>query len=240
MHMDYRIFINNLIEQENLKLENAEKKYWEYYITAVELSTMLYKCIYSADISWFIFLSYLSQIQKYLLLSIFSTVRLHHDESQMNLRKAIESIILACYSMVFTDEKIYVDKDWENLSKPSKKHYEWLENKYKIESNYLKSIKDIINSWAAHSSIVHAMFNVEHRETENLFETNFFDKKIDILIKTDLNTISRVILITISLINKLNDEYNIVVFDPFFKEKFHELAEKADKQKKELRKYHNL
>ena len=69
--------IPEIIESEKLMVQTASDRYGAHYTNAFECSFFLSKFIKSVDASRSIFAMFLSQVKKYHMLALFSTVRLH-------------------------------------------------------------------------------------------------------------------------------------------------------------------
>ena len=176
MNQDYKTFIQNILEEENKKLGNAEEKYWECYIFALESYWLLNNFVESMQDDGFVFMSALSHIQKNALLSVFSVIRWHINQYYMNLRQAHESICISIYSLLNNDIDEYLIKvskyEYVYNENISNKIYHRFKINHKNHNDYLFKIKKIINKNAHANIIWHG--NIKLVDWQWLI--NFFDE----------------------------------------------------------------
>ena len=103
-----------------------------------------------------------SQLKKYHLLAVFSFVRLHQVQGLMNLRQVLEAAVDAAFAVAHPDDINdygYTDKHGTIMTPQSfkKKRYAWLAANYKDGSDSLQSLKDAINRYGSHASVVQTM-----------------------------------------------------------------------------------
>ena len=91
--------IPEIIESELLMVQTAPERYGAHYDNAMACSHFLSTFIKSVDKSRTIFAMFLSQVKKYQMLPVFSTVRLHQVQSVLNLRHALEAGAAAAYAI---------------------------------------------------------------------------------------------------------------------------------------------
>lgn len=179
----------NISEEETKLIGEAKNKYGKVYENAESLVFLLWDFLKSAEADAWIFVSFLSQVQKFATLSLLSTLRHHNAQSLMNIRQIFEAGVLATYSLHERDDKTYYYKDENDVAYVKEdakgKAYKWLEENYKSHSDSIKNQKEIINSMWTHSSMLLTPFNFELKG-EQKFSTSLFDKEDDFHTKNDL------------------------------------------------------
>jgi hypothetical protein len=179
----------SISEIENKLIAEAKGKYGKVYENAESLVFLVWDFLKSAEADAWIFVSFLSQVQKFATLSLLSTLRHHNAQSFMNIRQIFEAGVLAAYSLRKGDDKAFYYKDENDVAYVNEdvrmKAYKWLEQNYESHSNSIKNQKEIINSMWTHSSILLTSFNFELNGEQKL-STSLFDKEDDFHTKSDL------------------------------------------------------
>lgn len=179
----------DISETENKLIAEAKDKYGKVYENAENLVFLLWDFLKSAEADAWIFVSFLSQVQKFATLSLLSTLRHHNAQSLMNIRQIFEASVLATYSLHERDDKTYYYKDEHDVACVKEdakgKAYKWLDENYKTHSDSIKNQKGTINSMWTHSSILLTPFNFELKSDQK-FSTSLFDKEDDFHTKNDL------------------------------------------------------
>lgn len=181
--------LTNISEEENILINEAKNKYGGVYNNAENLVFLLWDFLESVEADAWIFASFLSQVQKFAILSLLSTIRHHNAQSLMNIRQFFEAGILAAYSLHERNDTTYYYKDKNDVDYAKEnvkgKAYQWLEKNYKSHSDSIKNQKEIINSMWTHSSILLTPLNFELK-SDKKFLTSLFDKEDDFHTKSDL------------------------------------------------------
>lgn len=176
----------NISEKETEFISEAKNKYGRIYENAENLVFLLRDFLKSAEAEAWIFVSFLSQAQKFAILSLLSAIRQHNAQSLMNIRQFFEASVLAVYSLHERDCATYYYTDQNNVAYEKEdvkgKAYKWLEENYEHHSDIIKSQKKIINNMWTHASILLTILNFRV-EKEKKFLTSVFDKEDDLLTK---------------------------------------------------------
>jgi len=185
--MDFSLL--EISEAENKLVAEAKNKYGKVYENAVNLVFLLWDFLKSAEADAWIFVSFLSQVQKFAVLSLLSTLRHHNAQSLMNIRQIFEAGVLATYALHERNDATFYYKDENDVAyakdDAKEKAYKWLEQNYKSHSDTIKNQKEIINGMWTHSSMLLTPFNFELKD-EQKFSTSLFDKEDDFHTKNDL------------------------------------------------------
>lgn len=232
-------FQDILDSEQEMVLKGAEK-YGDYFINASEFNDLLQNFLESVDVSRYIFTAFLSQIRKHITLALLSATRLHHIQSMMDLRQALEAGVCAAYAIANPDEKGFVDIG-ENgfLDSPQGlaiKRYDWLEKNFSAGSNAIKNMKEQINKSVAHSNLIFAYNNFEFDKKKNKdkFFTPFFDIEKNHLIKTDLWQIGNIAMGLMDLFYGVNKDLNAIKFISDFIPRLKKLEAENHKLKAEM------
>lgn len=112
-----------------------------------------------------IFISFLGKVHNSLLLALLATIRKHDVQTNMMLRQALESDVLACYALSEPVIESFTTEDQDGLLSSRKdvrtRAYKWLEEEYEDHSVKIKHMKDVINESSAHSDIMQTPTNYE-------------------------------------------------------------------------------
>ncbi|MCD4786046.1 MAG: hypothetical protein K8T10_19675 [Candidatus Eremiobacteraeota bacterium] len=92
-----------LSESEHALMKNAQRDYEDVFINAEELVRLSYEFLISIDPERWIFVSLLYQFQKFLSLSLLSTIRRHGVQTNMMLRQTLEFGCLSIYGLFIMD-----------------------------------------------------------------------------------------------------------------------------------------
>jgi hypothetical protein len=221
---------------ENDKIINAEKKYGDYLNNALEANVLLEDFIEKFDSSAFLFMTFLTQVRIYHTLTIFSIIRQHHIQGQIDLRLAIESVVNACYALGHPkNQKDFViekDGDWEISKDLDKKRYFWLD-KYSAQAPYFKNAKERINKDSAHSNLIYAFLNFGEITPDQL-KMSFFDKDDDYLEKNSLWNIANFAIGALDLFYGVNKDYSLITFSKDFEKRLGDLEKENIRLKEEM------
>lgn len=184
--MKWLFSIEDFSDQENLLIKQAPTKYGEVYTNTNDLLSLLLNFTSGViDPDAWIFIGFLSQVQKSLLLAFLSTLRQHDVQTLMMLRMALESTVLAAYSLYQTDVNVYGKinpQGFMDINKKTKdKAYKWIDREFGSHSKILKFFKEEINSNSAHANFGlifnNLDFSTETFLTKHLFDDNEGDKE---------------------------------------------------------------
>jgi len=231
----------DLIDEENKLLLEAENKYGKEYINCLNLVSLLQNFIKSTKLESWIFNIFLSYIRKHIVLSFFSTLRLHHVQSDANLRQVLEATSLACYALIHADKENFMKDDDNFKDDILNKSYKWLEQKYPDASRAIKISKDQINSSCSHASLAYAF--QEFQLGRDKFSYSFFDKEDNDLIKAYLWNIAHISGNIMDITYGVNRDCNMLIFTDDFVSKLREYRKineeiKIESLKKEKFKKH--
>ncbi len=181
--------LTEISEAENKIVAEAKNKYGKVYENAEKLVFLLWIFLKSVEADAWIFVSFLSQVQKFAFLSLLSTIRQHNAQSLMNIRQIFEAGVLATYALHERNDTTYYYKDKNDVAYvkegTKEKAYKWLEENYKSHSDTIKNQKRIINNMWTHASILLTPLNFQ-LEKEEKFLNSVFDKEDEFQTKNDL------------------------------------------------------
>jgi len=232
--------IGDLIESEREMVLTGAERYGEYFINASEFNVLLNSFVKSIDDpSKFIFVAFLSQVRKHHTLALFSAVRLHHIQSGLNLRQVLEAGAWGAYAMVHGDRDKFCETDADGILNIPKKlkiaSNKWLDQNFKIKSDELKKLKELINKSVAHSNIVYTSQNFEMRSVNNPgFHTPFFDFDDEYKVKNDLWFIANIALGLMDLFYEVNQKYKVFQLVDDFNIRFKQLVNQNNRLKSEM------
>ncbi|MCG4261189.1 hypothetical protein K6W36_11490 [Acetobacter senegalensis] len=176
--------------QEHQKLLDAEKKYGNAFINAYNTTILVSNLMMGPVADCDLFIRFYSQMTKYHLLSVISTVRMHRIQAKIDLRYFLESTANAAFSLAHSDTENYFDFQNEqigNAQSATKKAYGWLETTYKEHSDFIKELKSTINEQTAHANVVNSQHNFDFIPGERAeIVTSYFDFEDDEMVKLDL------------------------------------------------------
>jgi len=176
-------------EEENKLVTDAKNKYGKVYENAENLVFLLWDFLKSTEADAWIFVSFLSQVQKFAVLSLLSMIRQHNAQSLMNIRQVFEAGVLAVYALHEINDTTYYYKDQNGIAYVKEdikeKAYKWLEENHKSHSDTIKNQKKTINNMWTHSSILLTSLNFQLEKEENFFNS-FFDKEDELQTKNNL------------------------------------------------------
>lgn len=229
---------DEIISSENEMILSGEKRYGAYYINALNFVIFLGDFLKSVDHDRFVFAMFLSQIKKHSTLALFSTLRLHHIQTSMDIRQVLEAGACASYAIANPESEGFAEINSEGFIDASqelmKKRYDWLDKNYPTASEHIKNMKTSINSSSAHSNIIYANNNFKYSEVDMKFEIPFFDIEDDYLVKTDLWTIGNIIMGLIDLFYGVAKNHGGLVFSDDFKSRLKNLEVENHRLKAEM------
>jgi hypothetical protein len=237
--------IGDIIESESQMILHGAECYGEYFINASEFNNLLNNFIKSIDDpAKFISIAFLFQVQKYHTLALFSAIRRHHIQADMNLRYVIEAAQWAAYGMGNEEEEKFCSKDSNGIIHVEDKHwqgmYKWLDDNFKVKADETRKLKQMISGTGAHSDITYALQNFEMKPIDDLgFKTAFFDPDNDYWIKTDLWFVANTALGLLDLFVGVNQQYKVLRLADDFNVRFKKLVEQNNRLKEEMMKTEN-
>jgi len=230
--------IGDIIESESQMILHGAERYGDYFINASEFNHLLQQFIKSVDPDRFIFAMFLAQVRKHHTLALFSAIRLHHIQTMMDLRQALEAGSCAAYAIANPDRAGFADVDEYGILDASqeltKKRYKWLEDNFSKGSNAIKNMKKTINESTAHSNIVYAHNNFKFDDNQGIFETPFFDIEDDYLVKTDLWQIGNIAMGLMDLFYGVNKDFDVIKFADDFVSRLKTLETENQRLKAEM------
>ncbi|MEK7228316.1 MAG: hypothetical protein AAB681_03105 [Patescibacteria group bacterium] len=230
--------LDDIIQSEYGLTANAAKKYGDYFTNALEFNELLQTFTESVDASRHIFAAFLSQVRKHLTLAILSTVRLHHIQTTMNVRQALEAGLCAAYAIanpeqegfVLPDENGYLTAPQELIGKRNK----WLEENFPKGPDAIKNLKGLINKNTAHANLIYAYQNFDFDKESGKFHTPFFDIEKEHLVKTDLWEIANIAMGLMDLFYGIDKNIGSIKFIDDFIPRLHKLEADNLRLKKEM------
>lgn len=186
--------VPDIIESEYKMILNGEERYGEFFIHVSKANELISAFIKSIDPDRYIFAIFLSQVKKHLLLAQFSALRLHHIQTCINLRQALEAGSWAAYAIGNIEKDKFCEEDekgfltWPEKFKITKNA--WLAKFFPDASYSLKRQIKSIGDTTGHSNIVYAHNNFKF--SGDVFETPFFDFEDGYRVKTDLWQIANI------------------------------------------------
>jgi hypothetical protein len=208
--------LEEIWQSESRMLEKGRERYGNYWVHARGCTVFLSRCITEIDHSRMMFGYLFSHMKKYHTLTLFSVMRLHRVQAMMDLRQVLEAGASAAFAIGNPGQEHFVDVTEDGILDPSqpltRKRYAWLEANYREKSDWLKSTKDGINSWATHANLITANSVFTLSEAGDFGRAPFFDIEDDYLVKGDLWQLSNVALHIMDLLYRVNESYKAVRF----------------------------
>lgn|GEM_PF-2789343 len=215
--------ICEISEYENQMILLSEDKYGKYYQNTIDALTLISEGIVHVENEAFVFKAFYFQLEKSLHLSLLSILRWHNIQASIMMRYAIESSTMAAYSLFSTNTDEYLYKDERGLAtireKVKGKCYGWLEENYSHYSDVLKTKKDMINMFGAHSNLFNAFKNFD----KDNFEFHLFDNLNEDDIRGFLWNIGNTAILIMQLLWEISKEYEYITFTESYTEKLNEI-----------------
>jgi hypothetical protein len=234
--------VSDIIESERLMVLSAPERFSYFYDNAMGTSYLLGHGIVGMPHHRSLVARWGSQLKKYHLLAIFSFVRLHQVQGLMNLRQVVEAAVDAAFAVAHVDDIKdygYVDKHGAIMTPQSfkKKRYAWLAANYKDGSDNLQAMKNAINRYGSHASVVQTMHNFQTQfdAATPHFGTSFFDAEDAYHVKTDLWRSADVALAVLDLLYGVNRHFGVLTYAGDYLTRFNELARQHEVLGEEMR-----
>lgn len=228
--------IMDVSDAENQMVQHAYTEYGDVFENANGLVSFTWEFLLSINAEAWVFGSFLSQIQKFLFLSLLAAIRNHTVQANMMLRQVIESTALACYALYETNHEKYGTRNDDGTvdinENIKKKIHEWLKSKYTRHSMVLKERKDMINELFSHTNIIATTHNFEFGDAD--MNMSFFDKPDKLMVKQRLWMIADTTLWLLDLIKKVLEDYPKAKLSDDYNERFNVLGAQNGRIKERL------
>jgi len=230
----------NISAEEHRLVLEAENVYGRFYKNAVDMYLLLFNFLDSVKSEGWVFISFLSQVHKHIMLSILSTVRHHNAQALLDLRQVFEAGVLAAYATHEKSENAYYTIDAVSdklniIDSVRGKAYKWLESSYAKHSETLKRQKEIINDLYAHSSMFLTHYNLSVEDPRE-YKSLLFDRDTINQTKCNLWLIANTCWLFLDLYGHVIAETKIAQLNQDFMQKLTELGQENDALKKEQQK----
>ncbi|PAB61344.1 hypothetical protein [Anaeromicrobium sediminis] len=171
--------LEELINWEGKCLKNNMEKYIELINNSYNIISILSYISNIKTPKSLAYFTFNNQIRASLIQSLLALLRNHEVQSKLMLRHAIETGMLAAYSLIEPDIEKYLinEKDGARPVKVMNKVYKFIENLFPDYSNRLKKVKDEINEFYAHGNLFNSFVTSPNRE--NIYGLAFFDRNRD-------------------------------------------------------------
>lgn len=234
--------IGDIIESERDMVLHGAEHYGDFFINASEFNALLNNFVKSIDDPLkFYFVAFLSQVRKHHTLALFSAVRLHHIQMGLNLRQVFESGAWAAYAMAYAEKDKFCETDLNGIASIPKRLKEardnWLDQNFKVKSDEIKRLKNLINESVAHSNIVYAFQNFEMQKEKRGFHTPFFDFDDEYKVKSDLWFVANTAMGLMDLFYGVNSQHKVFQFIDYFNQQFKRLVDQNNQLKTEMMKH---
>ena len=234
--------IGEIIESERLMVLSAPERFGHFYDNAMGTNHLLQHGVAGVPHHRSLFARWGSQLKKYHLLALWSFVRLHQIQGLMNLRQVLEAAVDAAFAIGHPDNiEDYARVDGRGaLVTPQsfkKKRYAWLAKHYKDGSDSIQTLKEAINEYGAHGSVVQTMnnFQLQLERQEPFFGTSFFDAEDDYHVKTDLWRAANIGLCVLDLLYGVNRDFEVLAFAGDYVSRLQELIRQHEALGEEMR-----
>ena len=157
----------------------------------------------------------------------------------MDLRQVLEASAWAGYAMAFKEtDKFYLTDEKGLVSVPSRlqgARNSWLDKNFRIKSDELRNLKNLINESTAHSNIIYTFqnFKVQSAGTPG-FHTPFFDFEDEYKVKSDLWFIANMAMGILDMFYGINLQYKVFQIAEIFQTDFQGLVDQNHKLKAEM------
>ena len=216
------VTLKSIINKEKRLVMNASLKYGNLNEHVLRVGNLI-ETFFSSYIGTFdagadLFLRFYTELRNFYMLTHFSTVRLHSDQANLDLRRMTETCCNLAYSIANPNYKDFVDTDEFGILDPSQdlkeKRNKWLKENYPDRSNDLLKIKVPIQT-IAHSNLISTYKISKHVIRKNKpirTYTSFFDKDDEYLTSIGLWQLANAGLACLGLIYEVNRDHNKIKF----------------------------
>ena len=223
-----------IIESERRMLLTGEERYGSFFINARDLNSLLMNFTKTVDLKSWKFMDFFSHFRKYHTLALFSALRLHSPQAQMNMRQVLEAGTIAAY---FLENPEY---EKEMPKKLKEKSYKWIEKEYQSHSKRIKELKDTINNIGAHANPTSTSKTCRFDKEMKTFITPFFDTEVEHHVQAELWMIGHIAIGFLNLFHEMNMRYGGVKFSDDFMPQFIELSKKNKELKEKLKSHSQI
>ena len=232
--------LNQVSQDEHNLILYAQQEYGIDYDSAQEIALLYGKFIKSVSADHFVFLSFLSQFNKFLILSILSAVRRHQVQAMLGLRQCIETGMMAAYAITVVNPKNFAIKKADGtlqcVEKSKDKCFKWIEQKYPQHSKALYGTKTkYINGVFAHANFISTQANFQADQRK--FHIVFWDETDLTMVKSSLWIIANAALCILDIIYNESKSNSKIKVDPDFKDVYARLKKTNDALRDELKKH---
>lgn len=231
--------LTEIIEGEHDKTLNALNKYGNNFAHNLSVFQLLENFFAEFNAQQDIFPRLYYSTRNFYLLTLFSTIRLHHVQSSLNLRQLIESGTDAAYSIAFPDVKKYAKTDefgiMDSTEKLKSKRYKWLSKNYPTTSNAILKIKKPVQ-FSSHSNLIDTNRGYKFLSSKEgaQIQVSYFDFEDDYMEKSALWQLANTTLAIMGLWYEVSQNYKGIGVISNFAEKHSELMQENQKIKDEI------
>ena len=226
----------DIVEEEKNLVCDAERKYGDFFIHALDFNAFLHNFIKSISPDGFIFAMFLADIKKHHTLAVLSAARLHHVQCALNLRRVLEAGANAAYAIAKSDldcfRKINEEGLLETPQELADKRNKWLDENYPEGSFSIKGLKKSINQSCAHSNITYTQQNFQMEKKS--FRNFFFDTEDGLHVKTNFWFAANVAMGLVDLFYGVNKNRNVITFSDDFLGQLRTLKTVNDSQRQTI------
>lgn len=233
--------LTEIIEGEHDKTLNALNKYRNNFAHNLSIFQLLENFFAELNVQQDIFPRLYYSTRNFYLLTLFSTIRLHHVQSSLNLRQLIESGTDAAYSIAFPDAKKFAITDefgiMDSTKKLKSKRYKWLSKNYPTTSNAILRIKKPVQ-FSSHSNLIDTNRGYKFLSSKEgaQIQVSYFDFEDDHMEKSALWQLANTTLAIMGLWYEVSLNYKSIEVISNFAEKHSELMQENQKIKEEIMK----
>ncbi|MFH1971221.1 MAG: hypothetical protein ABIJ05_02455 [Patescibacteria group bacterium] len=231
--------LTEIIEGEHNKTLNALNRYGGNFAHNLRVFQLLESFLTEFKAPQDMFLRFYYSVRNFYLLTLFSTIRLHHVQSSLNLRQLIESGTDAAYSIAFPDVKKFAKTDefgiMDSTDKLKGKRYKWLNKNYPATSKAILNIKKPVQV-SSHSNLIDTNRGYKFHSSSDgaQIQVSYFDFEDDYMEKTALWQLANTTLAIMGLWYEISQSYKSIEVIPKFSEKHSELMQENQKIKDEV------
>lgn len=228
--------LTEIIEGEHNKTLNALNKYRENFAHNLRIFQLLENFLTEFKAPQDIFVRFYYSVRNFYLLTLFSTIRLHHVQSSLNLRQLIESGTDAAYSIAFPDVEEFAKTDEFGIMDSTKslknKRYEWLNKNYPATSKAILKIKEPVQV-SSHSNLVDTNrgYKFLFSKEDTQIQVSYFDFEDDYIEKAALWQLANTTLAIMGLWYEVSQSYKGIEVILNFAKKHSELMNENQKLK---------
>jgi hypothetical protein len=200
-----------MADEERQMIVDAEKTYGRYYVNARQASLVLSNLVSRNTVNCEMFMRFFTQVKKFHTLALFSIVRRHRLQAQLNTRVFYEAAVNTAYALVHTDTELYFSRA---TGKPVKtqtatnRANKWLAAEHPAASKFIKDAKERINENYAHANIAvsHNNFQIVPNSIDKV-RTPFFDREDRLVTEVELWALAQAGLVVTDLLITLQKQH---------------------------------